>query len=131
MIKSKIVPGRLTTNNVILETHEYVTINTLLAAGYDVELIQKSHTPHTKSADIFMVGLIWEMKAPKGKSSHTMEHIFKKAAHQARNIVIDLQRTKITDEQATPSLERVFKTSRSVHNLWIITKKLEMLKRKK
>ncbi len=63
------------------------------------------------------------MKSPIGKSRRTMEHIFKKAAHQSKNIIIDLRRTKIADEQAIVSLKRVFKTSRSVRNLWIVTKK--------
>ena len=38
--------GRLLTNNVIMETHEYATINVILAEGEDVELLKKiSHTP--------------------------------------------------------------------------------------
>lgn len=72
--KSKKVAGKLTTNNVILETHEYATINVLLADGEDVELIEKSRTPHTKSADIVMLGMAWEMKSPNGKSARCVEH---------------------------------------------------------
>ncbi len=34
--------GRLTTNGVLMQSHEYATINVLLGFGYDVELTRPS-----------------------------------------------------------------------------------------
>ncbi len=123
--------GRLTTNNVILETHEYATINVLLADGEDVELVEKSRTPHTKSADIIMLAMFWEMKSPNGKTSRCVEHALRRAVHQAPNIIIDLRRMHLPDAMLIIVLERLFRELRSVRNLWIITKKCDILKFKK
>lgn len=122
--------GKIIPNGMVLATHEYETLVVLTNDGNDVELLKPSLTKYTKTGDFVMLGLIWEMKSPIGKSRRTMEHIFKKAAHQSKNIIIDLRRTKIADEQAIVSLKRVFKTSRSVRNLWIVTKKTEIIKLK-
>lgn len=123
--------GKIIPNGIVLTTHEYATLTVLTDDGQDVELLRPSLTKYTKTGDFMMLGQAWEMKSPIGKGPRTMEHIFKKAAHQAQNIVIDLRRTKIPDKQAIVSLERVLKTSRSVRNLWIITKKEDIIKLKK
>lgn len=123
--------GRIKPNGIVLTMHEYATITALTDDGNDVELLRPSLTKYTKTGDFIMLGLVWEMKSPIGKSRSTMEHIFKKAAHQAQNIVVDVRRTKIADKQAIRSLEKQFQVSRSVRNLWIITKKTDILKLKK
>ncbi len=124
-------PGRLLTNNVILEAHEYATINVLLASGEDVELLVKSRTPHSKSADICMHGMTWEMKSPDGKTLRSIERIIHRATQQSRNVIIDLRRTKVTDKSSIPLLEKVFSELRSIRILWIITKQAEIIKLKK
>lgn len=132
MRKNKIsLVGRLMTNNVVLELHEYATINVLLANGMDVELIEKSRTPHTKSADIIMLGMTWEIKSPNGKTIRCIERAFRRATHQAPNIIIDLRRINFSDIAAMILLKRLFKELHSVRNLWIITKKSEIVKLKK
>ena len=123
--------GKIIPNGIVLTSHEYVTLTTLTDDGQDVELIKPSQTKYVKTGDLMMLGMVWEMKSPTGKSRSTMEHIFQKAAKQAHNIIIDLRRTKISDKQAVYSLEKVFETSRSVRNLWIITKKGKIIKLKK
>ena len=131
MIHSRTKPGALTTNSMLLKPHEYATLNVLLAAGHDIELLRPSQTKYVKTGDLWMMGLVWEMKSPTGKSRSTMEHVFQKAAHQAHNIIVDLRRTKIPDSVAIISLEKIFNASRSVRNLWIITKQAEIIKKKK
>lgn len=126
MKKGKIIP-----NGVVLTVHEYATLTILTNAGYDIELLKPSFTKYAKTGDFIMLRIVWEMKSPVGNGRSTMEHIFQKAAHQAHNIVIDLRRTKMKDSMSIRSLERTFETSRSVKNLWIITKKEEILKYKK
>lgn len=123
--------GKLLTNNVILELHEYATINTLLAEGLDIELVQKSRTPGTKSPDIVMLGMFWELKSPSGKTQRAIEHALRRATHQAQNIVIDLRRTKVADKMALTLLTNLFAQLRSVRNLWIIDKQNSIVKLKK
>lgn len=125
------LPGKLTTNDVILETHEYATINALLASGEDIELVEKSRTPHTKSADIEMLGMLWEMKSPNGKTVRCVEHALRRAVHQSANIIIDLRRMRISDVILVALLERLFGELRSVRNLWVVTRKDGIVKFKK
>lgn len=94
------------TNGVVMEAHEYVTINVLLELGEDVELVKKSRTPHTKSPDIVMRGMDWEMKSPTGKTKRPIERIMHRAARQSENIIIDLRRTKILDKDLVTFLEK-------------------------
>lgn len=131
MVKSKKTAGRLLTNGVIMETHEYATINAILADGEDVELLERSRTPHSKSPDIAMLGMPWEMKSPTGRAIRPIEHAMRRATHQAPNIIIDLRRTKITDTILLIKLRKLFTEMRSVRNLWIVTKESEIIKLKK
>lgn len=104
--KTRARQGRLITNGVVMEAHEYVTINVLLELGEDVELVKKSRTPHTKSPDIVMRGMDWEMKSPTGKTKRPIERIMHRAARQSENIIIDLRRTKILDKDLVTFLEK-------------------------
>ena len=123
--------GRLTTNNVVMEPHEYSTVNVLLSHQEDVELVRKSRTPHTRSPDIVMRGMFWEMKSPDGKGSRSVEHALRRATHQASNVIIDLRRIKISDEILILLLKKLFLELRSTRNLWIITKQVEIIRLKK
>ncbi len=104
------------------------TVRVLMNYGYDIELLKPSLTKFTKTGDFVMIGLIWEMKSPVGNGRSTMEHIFQKAARQADNIIIDLSRTRILDEQAIKNLQKVFNVSRSVRNLWVVTKSRQIIR---
>lgn len=123
--------GKLTTNNVVMEPHEYATINVLLSDQENVELVRKSRTPHTSSPDIVMRSMFWEMKSPNGKGVRSVEHALRRATHQAPNVIIDLRRTKISDEILIKLLRKLFLELRSVRNLWIITKRAKITKLKK
>jgi len=123
--------GKIIPNGIILAAHEYATLVVLTNDGNEIELLKPSLTKYTKTGDFLMLGLVWEMKSPIGKSRSTMEHVFQKAAKQAHNIVIDLRRTKLIDEQSIAFLQRLFGTSRSVRNLWIVTKESKIVKLKK
>ena len=123
--------GKIIPNGIILAAHEYITLTVLTNDGQSIELLRPSLTKYVKTGDFLMQGLIWEMKSPIGRSKSTIEHIFQKAAHQAHNIVIDLRRTKLSDQQSIVTLKKLFATSRSVRNLWIITKETDIIKLKK
>jgi len=46
-----------------------------------------------KTADVVMMGTLWEIKCPIGSSKSTIGNQFRVASKQARNIVIDTRRT--------------------------------------
>lgn len=123
--------GKVKPNGVMLQPHEYATVIVLTEHGYDVELIPPSYTPKSKTGDLIMNGMIWEMKAPVGKSRSTLEHVIQKAAHQARNIIIDLRRTKLDDTKSIVNARKLYAKFRSVRNLWVITKDGELIKLRK
>ena len=123
--------GKITPNGVSLEKHESDTVVFFTNLGYNIELIPPSNTPKSKTPDFMMDGKAWEMKSPQGKSRVTVEHAFKRAAKQSENIIIDLRRTKIPTDQTKTALEKLFKTSRRVRNLKVITREQQLLDFKK
>ena len=127
----KITLGKLTTHGIIIEPHENTSIAVLLADGNDVELLKKSRTPNTKSADIFMCKLNWEIKAPTGKTIRAIDRIIHRAVHQSQNIIIDTRRTPIKDSVLITTLEKYFRKMPSIRNLWIIDKSQQIIKFKK
>jgi len=72
----------------------------ILAAHYKstVEFIKAIDDYKRKSADIKLLGVIWEIKSPKGSSKVTIKNNFQRASKQARNIIIDSRRTKMSYE---------------------------------
>ena len=123
--------GYLIAKDVILEPHELATINILLAEGYNVELLKRSRTPRVKSADIFMLKLVWEMKSPNGKDIRAIERCLRRAIHQSQNVIMDLRRTRVPDCKAIAILEKMFTRLRSIRNLWVITKDQDIKKYRK
>jgi len=75
-----------------------------------------------KTADIVMLGSIWEMKSPIGSSKHTISNQFKVASQQARNIILDTRRTSLTDEQIEKSAINELKIRTRTKKLVIINK---------
>lgn len=123
--------GRIIPNGVSLEKHENETVVYFTNLGHDVELIPPSNTPKAKTPDFMMGGKAWEIKSPQGKSRVTVEHAFKRAAKQSENIIIDLRRTKISTKESIVSVERLFKVSRRVRSLKVITRENKLLDFKK
>ena len=60
-----------------------------------VEFITPVDDYKRKSADIFMLGVEWEIKSPTGKSKYTIQEQFRRASKQAKHIIIDTRRTKL------------------------------------
>ena len=114
--------GKLVDNGVMLEKHEMATVIFFLERGFDVELIQPSNVRRMRKPDIFMAGLMWEMKAPQGLGKNTIDHIFKKAARQSENIIIDFRQysAKIAEKRILIA-ERRFKSANSIRRMCIIT----------
>lgn len=112
--------GKLTTNGVILEKHEMQTINFLLSLTLDLELICPQLTPGSKSPDVFMLGMPWEIKSPLSSKSNRIAVIFHRALKQSPNLIFDLRRLHQNPEPTARLLEKLFSTSRQAKNLIII-----------
>ena len=95
--------------------------------GKDVELLPPVQAKHTNSADMWMDGILWEMKAPEGGGKNTIKHSLERAKRQSRNIIIDLHRCKLDDNQAVKELKHHFGLSKRFQRMKIITKSREIL----
>lgn len=116
------VQGRLLTNGVILERHEMMTVNFLLDYGYDIELIRPSLTPHSKNADLIMLGLVWEMKTLTTGSKTSLTTTFRRATRQSPNVIMDLRWVRMSEDVAIRLLDMLFNSSKHAKRLMIITR---------
>ena len=114
--------GILIQNKVHLKEHEYNTVKLVLENGYDIELIPPSAIKGLRMPDIMMKGVPWEIKSPEGNGKNTIKNTVQNASHQSENIIIDLRRTKISQEQALKEIERYFRLSKRLRRIIIITK---------
>ena len=119
--------GKLKQNGVHLQDHEYATVKLLLENGYDIELIPPSQIKNLRMPDIMMLSVPWEMKAPIGDGKNTIQNILQDAVGQSRNIVIDLRRCKLSEEQAISKINREFQVSKHIKRMMIIKKDSEIL----
>ena len=115
--------GILFSNDIRLQEHEQSTIQTLLDNGYNIELIKPSTVQGSKSPDIMIDGISWEMKSPVGKSKWTIKNIMQKASHQCDNIIIDLRRLDhFPQEKYIEEVKKHFQMTKRFKRLKIIIK---------
>lgn len=119
--------GRIIPNGVILEKHEYRTILLFTEMGVDVELIPKSKRKGVHAPDVIMNGSRWEIKSPKGEGKYLMQNTIQKALKQSKNVIVDLRRTKRSQERCLQELEKEFNRSKNLQRLKIITKSRKIL----
>jgi hypothetical protein len=73
--------------------------------------------------DIVMLGILWEVKAPKGTSrKYTIKDQFKRASKQSKNIIIDGRRTKLSDDFIENAIRYELKTRHQIKRLLFINK---------
>ena len=116
--------GKIIPNGVYLQDHEYETILFLTEQGFDIELIPASLEEKTKSADILMNGLVWEMKSPHGSGKWVIKNIMQKASHQSENVIIDIRRLKqAPQERYINEVKQRFESISRLKRLKIIGKR--------
>ena len=118
---------KLTQNGVHLQEHEYVTVRLFLEMGLDIELIPKSQIKKYRQPDIMMGGVAWEIKAPIGTGKKNIENIMQGASGQSRNIIIDLFRSRMPEEEAIKGYEQYFRRSKRIKRVKIIKKNRDIL----
>ena len=119
--------GKLKQNGVHLEDHEYRTVDLLLGKGYDVELIPRSQIKGLHLPDISINGVLWEIKAPEGKTRNTIKHNLQNSEKQSTNVIIDLFRCGLPDKESLKELEHRFNLSKRLRRMMVITKDRELL----
>ena len=77
--------------------------------------------------DVGMNGVTWEIKSPTGGGKYTIKHTLQNAKHQSSNIIVDLRRCKLSDNQAVKELEHHFSLSKRLRRMKVITKAEEIL----
>jgi len=100
--------------------HELRVAKILALAGHAVEFIPESNT---KTADILLDGIEFEIKSPKSANANSLEHILKKAVKQSCNIIIDTSRMKnVRDDNTRRFLTNQAKIRKQIKKLIMITK---------
>ena len=105
--------------------HELRVAKILALAGYAVEFIPETNT---KTADILLDGIEFEIKSPKSANANSLEHILKKAVKQSCNIIIDTSRMKnVRDDNIRCFLINQVRIRRQINNLIMITKQGQII----
>lgn len=126
MPKKKV--GRIFSNDVHFETHEYETIILLAQFGFDIEPAKQNNTPETHNADISMLGTTWEMKSPEKFREKTIKKRINEASHQADHIIFDLRRIKSDDRtKAKDFLVEMLVNNHAIRRMMVIVSSEEIL----
>ena len=105
--------------------HELRVAKILALAGYAVEFIPETNT---KTADILLDGIEFEIKSPKSANANSLEHILKKAVKQSCNIIIDTSRMKnVRDDNTRRFLVNQVRIRKQINNLIMITKQGQII----
>ena len=108
------------------EKHEIEIAKILNKYGKNVEFLIPLDIKNTRTPDIKMDGLLWEIKSPKGSSSRTIETNLRNASKQSSNIIIDLRRVKIDEARAFSQINREFKFRKVIKRIIVIRKNYEL-----
>jgi len=105
------------------EPHE-IEAAMILARYYQtsVEFLIPVDDYKRKSADIVMLNVEWEIKSPIGKSKYTIQEQFRRASKQAKNIIIDLRRTKLKYNDIVKSIHFELKKRSYINKVVLIGK---------
>lgn len=110
---------------VFVDVHEKIAADFLAAKiGNDVTFLTTDRRKGTKTPDIEMNGLRWEIKSPTGKSSRTIENNLRLALLQSSNIILDLRRLdgRLPTHKHMREAERQFTLAKSIKRLIVITR---------
>jgi len=128
LMKNKKI-GKITRpSNIKPEPHEIKTAEFFANRGHNIEFLEPSWTKGSKTPDIQMDGLLWEIKVPQGNSKRTIENNYRIAEKQAQNIIFDLRRLPIDETKAISQIRQQFYLRRrNTLRLLIITKSGQLL----
>lgn len=109
------------------ELHELETAAVFLEQGYDVEFVVPSRTKGSKTPDVKMDGILWEIKSPTGHGKKTVEKQLQRAGKQSKNIILDGRRSKLEDDMFVKELHKKFALVRSIKRIIFIRKNKQVV----
>ena len=109
------------------EKSELKTAAFLANLGFDIRFLKPIDQNHIKSPDILMNNEKWEIKCPRGSGKYLIQNTLHNALHQSPNVILNLYRIKMRDEQCRREIERRFQDSKGIRKLMVITKLGEKL----
>jgi len=104
------------------EPHELRVAIMLRNQGKNVSFITPLDTFKRKTPDIYVDSVAWEIKGPVGNTRHTISRQIKKGSKQAKSIIIDSSRTKLTDKNIEKWLRADVMNHKSLQNIKLMTK---------
>lgn len=110
---------------VMVAVHEKRAVDFLaIKHGTNVTFLVPNRRRGQKTPDIEMVGLLWEIKSPKGKSPRTIENNLRLALRQSPYIILDLRRMdgRIPTKKLLAETTRQFDLSKSIKHIIVITR---------
>jgi len=115
---------------VFIAVHEKLAVDYLaVQLGYDVTFLVADRRKGSKTPDIQMQCLLWEIKSPKGKSSRTIENNIRQALRQSPYIIIDLRRMdgRVPTKRLVDKVESQFKIVKPIKHIIVITRQETIL----
>jgi hypothetical protein len=111
----------------VIEPHEALAADVLALNGFDIKFLKPLNTYKTKTPDISMKGIDWEIKSPTSSEKTTIRNIVHKATKQSRHLIIDTVRTNLNDDLIIAQLEVSVAKHRRIKKLIVITKAREII----
>ena len=99
----------------------------LIDLGFDVKFLRANRVAGSKTPDLIMGNLRWELKTPRKNGKYTFEHLIRTGLRQSANLIFDLRKLKASEENAIKKLLKQFNMTRSWKKLNIITKSKGLL----
>jgi len=110
------------------ELHE-IDIAWILAKHFNCEVVflRRLQGFKRKTPDIQMMGVLWEIKSPIGKSKNTVRHQIERAVKQSKNLIIDNRRSKISDKIFNKQIQKEFDERHFIKRIIVIDKSENVL----
>ncbi len=102
------------------EDHE-LSAALILAAYFKADVMFLRHKS-SKTPDIKVNSMKWEIKSPRGNSKKTIENNLRMARKQSRNIIVDLRRIKLHQQKAISRINFFLSGPHRFKKVLVITK---------
>ncbi len=124
-------PRRITNPGVKVPKHEAITHESLAQAGRKLENQAPSNIEGSKTPDIYLDGVLTEVKAPEGNSKGTVVQLIFEGRKQAIHNVIDLHRADMTNEEALRQNDYVMRRFPELDSVLLVTHEGKFVERRR
>ena len=119
---------------VFIDKHEKLAVDFLATKiAYNITFLLPDRRKGSKTPDIEMNGLPWEIKSLKGKSSRTIENNIRQALRQSPYIIIDLRHMdgRVPTKKLVDKVESQFNIAKPIKHIMVITRQDTILEFKR